>query len=526
MFGAILLFALLVRVIDLKSNPPGLWYDEAIYALDALSIGHGNWPIFFTTENHMREPLYIYSLAAFFALFGHSVVKARLATAIWGTATVAAFWLVARRILGREWGLIALFAFAVFRWHVHFSRAIFRASLPPLFILLVVLFMLRWVEKRRLRDAAISGAMLGLGMYTYLSFRLVPLLIIAWAAWLWLRKNISFSRDGKAMAAFAASALVVFAPLGADYIRHPTHFSGRTGEVSMFLEQVTIKDSEGEHVVEQRKPFSKALLGILGNTADVAEMWTIDGDHEPKHNVPGVPVFDWANGMFFYAGLAWCVVNLMKEQAALVLLTWIFLMSLTSIFSFGAPNLLRMQGITPAVILVYATGMKWIYDLCAKRVASPVRIATVATLLVLFAGIQLYTEFFVFPRSPEVQRSYLKEVFYDPAEQVRSTAPSVSKVFVPEEMAMHPSFRFVTAGIRNIVPYSPSFDVPTTATRPFELLTTIRSEELSGAVHHDQRSEAQKLGSLRTEADFYVAAPDSQTGQMRRVPWGTLWIVR
>jgi hypothetical protein len=38
---------------------PGFWYDEAIYALDGLDVWRKpGWPVFFDTEDHMREGLF------------------------------------------------------------------------------------------------------------------------------------------------------------------------------------------------------------------------------------------------------------------------------------------------------------------------------------------------------------------------------------------------------------------------------------------------------------------------------------
>src|ERR1043166_5574227 len=96
----ILMIAGVLRLFALGAIPPGLWYDEAIYALDAMDVLRGRWTIFFTTETPPREPLFIYSLAGFFVVFGHSVVKARIVSALWGIATVAVFYPVARRIVG------------------------------------------------------------------------------------------------------------------------------------------------------------------------------------------------------------------------------------------------------------------------------------------------------------------------------------------------------------------------------------------------------------------------------------------
>lgn len=520
---AVVILAAFLRLVAIDRIPPGLWYDEAIYALDALTIGRGNWPIFFTTENHMREPLYIYSLAGFFALFGHSVATARIATALWGTATVALFFPVTRRLLGSyRWALVALLAFAVFRWHIHFSRTIFRASLPPFFILLVLLFLLRWRERRRLSDAVLAGCALGAGMYTYLSFRLVPLLVIALLGWLAVKREITWRRDAKHAGAFCAAAIVVFLPLGVDYLLHPEHFRGRTDEISMFRKKVKVTDAAGTRTVEVAKTITEAARDIAGNALAVAKMWTIRGDHVGKHNLPYAPVLDWANGIVFYAGLLWCLLNARKELAPFVMLVWLALMCMTSVFSFGAPNILRMQGATPAVILIYVLGLRWIWGLAPATISRMTKAAVVAAMLLLFAALQLHTYFVKFPRHPAVIAEFQKETFYEPAVLALQATRQASKVYVPAELAAHPSFAFVTARQPKIAACQPAQAVPTTETLPLAVLVTPRSQQLANEAGVDQLSSLQRTKTVRQISQSYLTVPGDPP---RSIPWARMFLV-
>lgn len=517
-FAAILLFAAAVRFVLLGSIPPGLWYDEAIYALDALTIGHGNWPVFFTTEGHMREPLYIYSLAGAFSVFGHSTYVARVTTALWGLATVALFYPVARRMLGRNWALVAMLAFAGFRWHVHFSRTIFRAGLPPFFILGTLLFLLRWRERRRLPDAIVAGIMLGLGMYTYLSFRLVPVILLIWIVWLLVKGEIRWATDRRALLMAGAVAVLVFSPLLADYVFHPEHFAGRTDEISLFRARPEAAAGMSH------KPVSAIVRDVSGNALAVAGMWTFRGDHVGKHNLPYAPVFDWASGIIFYCGLAWCVLNVFRCEAAVVCLCWLLVLCLTSVLSFGAPNLLRMQGASPAAILIYVMGLRWVDGILARRTGLAVRRMIIGALVACFLGTQLWTYFVRFPASPEVHKEFQTQTMYAPAESVRAIAPGMKTVFVPQEMAAHPTFAFVTAGVKNIALYLPDADVPTTAPRPFAFLITMRSASLAQAAGRDHSNALRRMPGARIAEEF----PLNYRSEGSSTPagkWAELWTV-
>ena len=79
-------------------TPPGLHYDEAYYALDALRVlTDGVHPIFFEANNG-REPLFIYLLAAVFRLFGPSQLAIRATAAVLGSLTIPAVYLLAKEV--------------------------------------------------------------------------------------------------------------------------------------------------------------------------------------------------------------------------------------------------------------------------------------------------------------------------------------------------------------------------------------------------------------------------------------------
>src|SRR5690606_28025402 len=91
----------------------------------------------------------------------------------------------------------------------------------------------------------------------------------------------------------------------------------------------------------------------------VARAWFIKGDHVAKHNIPYRPVFDPATGVLFFLGLCICAWALVRQRSfvGVLLLTWFGGFAAASVFSFGAPNILRMQGASPVVILLMVLGL-------------------------------------------------------------------------------------------------------------------------------------------------------------------------
>lgn len=513
----VLVLAAVVRFAALGSIPPGMWYDEAIYSLGGLSVGHGNWPLFFITEGHPFEPLYPYSLAAAFAIAGPSVITARCVSALWGTATVILFYAFARRALGRNWGVVAVAALAFLRWHVHFSRTIFRALLPSFFMVALAVLFLRWHEKKRPFDAIACGVVLGLGFYSYLSFRLAPVVLVAWMVWLVARGELSLRREWRQVLLLWASAAVAFLPLGIDYVRHPAHFTLRTEEVSMFTREVQVRGADGvSHAQVVRLKAGEAAAAIAENAWGVAKVWTVRGDYVGRHGIPYRPVFDWLSGGIFIIGIGWCLRRSLRDQFAFVTLVWIFVFSMASVFSFGAPNLLRMQGAVPAVALAYVFGLRACWQMLARTFQPSAATYVCAIFFVYFAATQMAEYFIIFPRDAEVQRNFLKYEFVEPATAVKQIAPDVKHVYVPDEMAGHLTFKFITSSLDNMTTYGPSFTQPTE--RPIAVLVTMRSAQLAqsswisniGAIH----------GAHRMNVIDILERPDTHQPRFR---WAELW---
>ncbi|CAN5267792.1 hypothetical protein BH09SUM1_BH09SUM1_04880 [soil metagenome] len=412
--AALTLIGLAIRLWAARTAP-GLWYDEAIYALDSLDVARkpGYWPIFFETFGHMREPMFMYIHAIPLRLFGPSVLLVRSVDAIIGAATIPIVHLLAREFffgtpLSREASqpanpihpssfillpfpfiLLPTTLFTFLFWHIHFSGLMFRTILSPLFCALTLLFFLRLLRTASRRDAILCGAALGLGAYTYLSFRLMPF-ILAVPMIAALIGSIPQSRPAmlRNFATLIGVALIIFAPLGIDFVRHPDHFSGRGEEVNLF-----------------ERPDWPSLLAQQAR--DVGLMPLLRGDHEPKHNVPGLPqfsqvlqpartrvaelwgvendtgraqnreamdphgtgspVFDSLNGILFYLGFFILAIRSWRDARSLTIISTLLIGSLASVLSFGAPNMLRLLFITPAVVIALAAG----YELILRQFAPP-----------------------------------------------------------------------------------------------------------------------------------------------------------
>ncbi|MBM4464074.1 MAG: hypothetical protein FJ014_00650 [Chloroflexi bacterium] len=172
---AVLSLALLVLVgAAFRLAPIGanrFHQDEALYSFWALQVASGRDPIL----NHSpvdKPPLYIYTLALCFKLFGPSEVAARLPGEVGSVASIALVYYLASRLYGRSVALLAAVLMALSPFNVLFAPTAFTDPLMVAWILAALCFAasgsLGW-----------SGLMLGLAAATKQQGLLfAPLIII------------------------------------------------------------------------------------------------------------------------------------------------------------------------------------------------------------------------------------------------------------------------------------------------------------------------------------------------------------
>lgn len=402
---AVTLVAAALRFYQLGVVPPGPQFDEAFNAIDAEQILAGNRPLFLPA-NGGREVLYSYYQAALGALFGLNVHTLRLASALAGIATVAAAYVLTRRLFRVHSQAVATFtalALAVSYWHVHFSHYGIRIILQPL--LFSGVFGFFWLGmaggSRRVRLAALiaSGVLAGLSVWNNPTGRFAPFVLVIYVLWLlWRypeRRRVHLDSPLGGLVLAGAAAFVVFLPLGLEFLRHPDWFFGHASEVSVFAARVS-----GE---------APPAMLLANNTLRVLGMFSFDGDLEWAHGIADRPVFDWFMALAFYAGVVIWGLRLFDrlqprpdpDRDALVLfLIWGVTMLAPSVFSEAAPNYSRTLPAIPAVMLAPGLALAWLATWPRLRpwLGPALAVGVVAASCV----VTVYDYFVRFPSFPQV----------------------------------------------------------------------------------------------------------------------------
>ncbi len=341
-FGLIILgLAGFMRFYRLADLPFGTWYDEAELGLRAQQIllDPTYRPVFL--REHSLAYYFPALIAQSFKLLGVSTLSIRALTALFGLASVILSFFLGREIYGNRFGLILAFFLAIARWPITFDRLGMSTSSGPFFIFLTLLLLFRAWRRNSPRYFGWAGLAAGIGLGLHSSYRLFPLVILAFLAY-WTADQLR-SHPGQRswrivwlvnLAALVTAAILASGPLIQVAIRQPDDFWNRTQQISIF---------------ENREEPSLARA-IGSNTVKHLLMFNDEGDRNGRHNLPGEPMLDPVTGAFFVLGLFLAISRFRRPPEMLFVV--VFLIGLAAAIltvDFEAPQAQRAVGAAVAV---------------------------------------------------------------------------------------------------------------------------------------------------------------------------------
>ncbi len=330
-----------------------------------------------------------------FKIFGVSVVSLRGFSALAGTLTVFGLYLLTKEIL-KQYGplkfkkdtiaLLASFFLSVSFWHINFSRIGFRAIMLPL-ILVYSFYFFFWGLRGKNWKLAVSGIIFGLGFYTYSTFKLMPILILAVLFYVFVTEKASKKKIFlRLLFFFCIPVLITFLPLALYFLKNPSDIIGRLGPISVFAQPTPIKaffESLGAHLL----------------------MFNFRGDGNWRHNLPNSPQIFWPVGIAFIIGFFWQIRTLIscfktKNSREMFLplfcLGWFFIAILGGVLTYeGIPHALRTIGIIPVVYIFSAMGAYIIFDFLKSRIKKKAILNAFIVFFFLFVTFFSYKQYFV-----------------------------------------------------------------------------------------------------------------------------------
>ncbi|MBX4211295.1 MAG: glycosyltransferase family 39 protein, partial [Candidatus Yanofskybacteria bacterium] len=365
-FLLIVVVAATFRFYHLDITPPGLYPDEAMNGNNAIQALETNDFKVFYPENNGREGLFIFLQAISIKIFGNTSWALRGVSALFGTLTVIGLYFLVRLLFNRYLAAAASFLLAVSFWHVNFSRIGFRAIMAPFFIVWGLYFFWKGLASGKISMFVTSGLMWGLGMYTYIAFRAMPLVLIitVLAYWHTIKRDFDHHRYVEAriqlIRGIAMLFLVMFAvslPLLFHFYDHPEDFLGRASQVSIFSSATPLKD-------------------LATNIVKTFGMFIYSGDWNWRHNYAGSPVLLWPVAALFAIGFLGSILKLGKSwrrhghvsSVQTLLLSWFFVAMLPVVISDeGIPHALRSIMLAPVAMIFATEGLWWLFTFLEHR---------------------------------------------------------------------------------------------------------------------------------------------------------------
>jgi 4-amino-4-deoxy-L-arabinose transferase-like glycosyltransferase len=376
---ALTALAFLLRATALDRVPYTLGGDEAWHGLLARQVLAGQVRNPFVM-GYMSMPTFFYwPLSWSLWLVGNDVAGLRFPAALVGTATVPILYFFARDLWGRRVALLSALFLATYDYHIHYSRLGANNVWDPFFVLLVLWLLHRGLVAQpsggaqdrsgRYRSFLAAGMILGLSFYFYTGARLLPLLMAAYVALIWLQrrrqkqpqKRGQIEGLGRHLALLVAAFVVVAGPMLGYALSHLDEWNARINQVGII---------QSGWLAREPGLTGKSTLQILAEQfLRAAGAFHVFPDRTVWYGTPR-PLLGFLAGAFALLGLAWAVAH-WRERRYFLVLIWFWSVIITGgMLTESPPSSQRLVIAIPAVALLVAIGLAQTARL-ARRLLQP-----------------------------------------------------------------------------------------------------------------------------------------------------------
>ena len=338
--------------------------------------------------------------------------------------------------------VLGVFILATSFYHLNFSRIAFRAIMVPFLLTWSFYFFVKGfyiIRERMAGEVGIikrifsnalfnffmAGLLTGVGLHTYIAYRVVPLIfvIILFVSLIVYKKF--FVNYWKAILAFLVGSVITAGPILFYFQQNPAAFTGRTDAVSIFnAPNMTVAEA-----------FIKSLSLHL-------QSFFFVGDGNQRHNHNSLPLLPAVWSLFFAIGffisLKEILSNLVRrffsskdfEPTKLLLPALIgqaifWPMLIPGVLSLeGIPHSLRIIGVIPAIFLLTVLPFEYLRRLYLHLKASPfytikhwrwlimqVAFSALVVTFVLTGVFQAYTYFELWAKNQKTAESFQQDLY-------------------------------------------------------------------------------------------------------------------
>ncbi len=453
----ILLAAFTLRISNIENIPYSIFPDEAQNGIDAQNANTtGQYKLFYESNNG-REGLFINIQAMSIKAFGNTTLGLKFPSIAFGTLAVLGVFLLASELFGSYLaGLIGAYLTTFSYWAINFSRIGFRAIMLPFILTFAFYFLFRGLRTKKLHDFIIAGFIYGLGLHTYIAFRVSPIVLIVLLISLTITREKFLKNYWKHVLVFAVAMFISAAPMLLDFFYwNPQHYASRTSEISILNPAVN----------------KGSLLPVLAKTFGLSlAKYNFWGDQNMRQNYPPYPILNPITGVAFLVGLIYIFtaffhllykrfkkkVRDQKFDVYVFLLVWFFALLIPEFLAYeGNPHALRSIGTLPVVMIISVLPFLWII----KKINSfgnSFKIFILSILIAAFAFIAIFdtVKYFVFFASSPAQHAAFEGNLKEVSNYVRLLPPETQKNIVTGSM-QRLTLQYLNPNLPNITYFYP-----------------------------------------------------------------------
>lgn len=430
--------ALFLRLYHLETLPWGFFLDEGFNALDARNIMDGEYFPVFLTGNGGRESLFFYGMALSLGLWGNTIFAVRFIPALIGALLIPLMFYFIRRFFHDRVALFAIIVMTFSTWQLHFSRIGFRYILLPLCCLLAFHYFDVFLEKKSYVSASIAGFFLGLGLYSYVPFRLFPLIILFYLCCRLISNRGLLRETWKQLLVYGGVAALTISPLLYFFLYKAPWVMERVNQTLAIPKEGFIS------------------VPMIQNVLKTVGMFFFWGDALLRHSIPTFPIFHPLFAAFWAIGLVVLVKN-MRNPFALTSLVWYFVMLVPCMISVGIPSSSRGIGAAPVAFLCVGIGLYVVWDSLQRISLSALRLVVLTALVILVSGgvfFDVYKYFYAWPQIGEKLPRHQESLFgfsrYETALAENFHHDPALQAWLTPQLFLHPTIKFLTIDNPNV----------------------------------------------------------------------------
>ncbi len=373
-----------LRLFDLDLYPPGISNDEAVNVIDAFHIRTtGNFPLY--QDQGRPEPLFRLFQAVGGTLFGDSIWAYRLVSSFFGLLTIAsAYWATTQSLADlhpthrKIAGLASMIVLAVMLSHLTVTRSTYRAVPQPLWMLLMIGFLMRGLRTHRWRDFIWAGFWLAIALYTYTASFMLPFAFIPLGIGLLIFRYQKIKQWLPRLVSVGVVLFILMIPVLLLLIQNPVNVVGRASNVS---ESATFTSFNQRFELLLSQFFQK-------------------GDINPQYNVAHAPLLSDMMFPLFMLGLIVLIIRL-KHPSSWFIGGLLIVPSLPVLLTDEIPHGLRIVGEFAVIPLVIGVGIGFVLWLILKftkkyRYQPSIAILTVLIILLFSEAITAFQTYRVY----------------------------------------------------------------------------------------------------------------------------------